>query len=586
MISRGANELTMSPPLVAPPQRRLHILLVEDNPGDAELVRDTLAGAADRVGITHVDSLAGARERLAERHVDVVLLDLSLPDAMGLEGVERLRLAAPDVPIVVLTGIHDEALGARALQAGAQDYLVKGESDERLLMRAMRYAIERHQVHAERTRLLAHEHAARIAAEAQRERAAFLAEVGQRLAGSLDDAGLDERLAEVATLAVPRFADCCVITRLHAVRRKLVAIKHVAPDQEELVRAHYRRAGESATAGADEPSVASEPLVSCDDAAQLGTAHEPWRSAMLRALGATSVMTAPLRSHQGTEGAMTFLHTAASGRVHGLEDRAMMQELGRSASLAIENARLYDEVRRAVGLREEFVAIASHELRTPLTTLTLQLESLRNLLVEVPEPLRERLMAKHTKLQKQAARLDHLVSDLLDVAQSSATHPALDLQRVDLRQLARQVAERLAEVAASAGCQVELQGSEPVVGRWDPRRLDQLLTNLVSNALKYGKGKPVEITCSLDERAALLSVRDHGIGIATADAKRVFERFERAVSARQFSGLGLGLHIARSIAVAHGGTISVSSELGQGATFQVRLPQTPPPRIEESPGIS
>ena len=161
MISPGANELTMSPPRVSSSQPMLHIVLVEDNPGDAELVRDTLAGARDRVDITHVDSLVGARARLAERHVDVVLLDLSLPDAMGLEGVERLRLAAPEVPIVVLTGIHDEALGARALQAGAQDYLVKGESDERLLLRAMRYAIERQQVHAERARMLAQEHAAR-----------------------------------------------------------------------------------------------------------------------------------------------------------------------------------------------------------------------------------------------------------------------------------------------------------------------------------------------------------------------------------------------------------------------------------------
>jgi signal transduction histidine kinase len=264
----------------------------------------------------------------------------------------------------------------------------------------------------------------------------------------------------------------------------------------------------------------------------------------------------------------------------------MMRDLARSASLAVENARLYNEARRAVSLREEFVAIASHELRTPLTTLTLQLDALKRLAAEAHEPLRERLLGKHERIQKQTGRLEQLVNDLLDMAQSRADHLALDVQTIDLRYLAQQVKERFAEVAAAAGCALSVQAPEPVVGRWDPRRLEQLLTNLMSNAMRYGKGKSVEIACSNGQHGAELSVRDHGIGIASADARRIFERFERAVSARQFSGLGLGLHIAHRIATAHGGSIDVHSELGQGATFLVRLPLEPPAARERSPVLS
>jgi signal transduction histidine kinase/CheY-like chemotaxis protein len=550
------------------------ILLVEDNPGDADLVRESLAGELAKVEIHHVVSLAQAEERLALGSIDVVLLDLSLPDATGLHGVERLLRLAPEVPIVVLTGTLDDRLGARAVQAGAQDYLVKGQTGEGLLIRAMRYAIERQQIHAERVRLLEREHAARVVAEAQRERASFLAEVSLRLAGSLVDAELDERLAEVASLAVPRFADCCVITRLGVSASKLVAVKHVAPDEEPILRGLYAEAGAVESSG----PVATP----ADDTLRAGSAPDPRCAALLGHLVTSSVITARLYSHAGTEGAITLVHTVESGRRHAAEDATMMADLARTAGLAIENTRLYNEIRRAVSLREEFVAIASHELRTPLTTLMLQLGSLEGLVAEAHEPLRGRLVAKHARIHKQVERLDQLMNDLLDVARSSAAQMSIDPQRVDLGRLIRQVRERLAEAAAKAGCSIEIHDPEPVVGRWDLHRLEQLVTNLTSNALKYGQGRPVEIACSIRDGAAVLSVRDHGIGIAPDDARRIFERFERAVSARQFSGLGLGLHIARGIAAAHGGSIVVSSQLGLGATFVVRLPLEPPPTTDRS----
>jgi signal transduction histidine kinase len=144
----------------------LRILLVEDNPGDARLIRETLRDGSLEFDLAHADRLAAALPRLEEGAADVVLLDLSLPDAHGLETVNRALAAAPGVPIVVLTGLDDETVAVNAVQAGAQDYLVKGQVEPGMLARALRYAMERKRLEIERARLLDREHEAREAAEA------------------------------------------------------------------------------------------------------------------------------------------------------------------------------------------------------------------------------------------------------------------------------------------------------------------------------------------------------------------------------------------------------------------------------------
>jgi signal transduction histidine kinase len=124
-------------------------------------------------------------------------------------------------------------------------------------------------------------------------------------------------------------------------------------------------------------------------------------------------------------------------------------------------------------------------------------------------------------------------------------------------------------------CPLRLRTNGPVVGRWDAMRVNQIVTNLLSNACKYGAGKPIDVVVEADEGVARLTVRDQGIGIAQADAERIFECFERAVSARHYGGLGLGLYITRQVVEAHGGNIGVSSEPGAGSTFVVELPLQP-----------
>src|SRR6266540_724532 len=187
----------------------MRVLLVEDNAGDAELVRVACDEAdAGAFALEHCETLADALARVRSAPApDVVLLDLTLPDASRFEGLRRLTEAAPELPVVVLTGSMDRALGAAAIQAGAQDYLVKGDEGMALLPRALRYAIDRHD-QAARARLLASERAARAAAEAARERMAVLAAASTAVSHSLEDR---HALSSLVSCVVPRFADWCAI---------------------------------------------------------------------------------------------------------------------------------------------------------------------------------------------------------------------------------------------------------------------------------------------------------------------------------------------------------------------------------------
>ncbi|HUJ24400.1 MAG TPA: ATP-binding protein [Myxococcales bacterium] len=256
------------------------------------------------------------------------------------------------------------------------------------------------------------------------------------------------------------------------------------------------------------------------------------------------------------------------------EDREFLVGLASQCAQALHRAQLFAAehsaraaAEAAVKAREEFLSIASHELRTPLTPLTLQLGVLKRL-----SPAE--LVPRVETAQRQVDRLSRLVVNLLDVTRIGAGALRLEREEVELDPMVRSLPERFHEEARRQGCALSVE-ARPVRGNFDGLRIDQVLTNLLSNALKYGAGKPVNVRLWTEGDRVRIAVTDQGIGIAVGDQERIFERFERAVSSREFSGLGLGLYISRQIVEAHGGTISVASKPGQGSAFVVDLPMTP-----------
>jgi PAS domain S-box-containing protein len=233
------------------------------------------------------------------------------------------------------------------------------------------------------------------------------------------------------------------------------------------------------------------------------------------------------------------------------------------------------ELRAAVQGRDEFLSIASHELKTPLTSMQLQVDGLERLMRSDPEgALRSgRLAWSLGAVNGQLGRLTSLVDVLLDVSRIAAGRLELEPAEVDIGELGRQAIERWRPAAAAAHCELVLHEGGEVRGTWDQLRLEQVLNNLLSNAIKYGQGHPVELAIEGDERRARVRVSDRGIGIAPGDQTRIFERFERAVSGRNYGGLGLGLWICRQIVQGMSGEIRLDSAPGQGATFVVELPR-------------
>jgi signal transduction histidine kinase len=169
-------------------------------------------------------------------------------------------------------------------------------------------------------------------------------------------------------------------------------------------------------------------------------------------------------------------------------------------------------------------------------------------------------------------RLVRLVEELLDVSRITSGRLDLQLERCDLADVAREVADRMSDQATRAGSPVKLKADGRISGTWDRIRIEQVITNLLSNAFRYAPGEPVELCVDEVQGRASIRVRDGGPGIPEGDHERIFERFERASRSRRHGGLGMGLYITREIARAHGGTIKVESEPGNGAEFIVELP--------------
>jgi len=551
----------------------LTILLIEDNPGDARLICELLADQrGTSFDVLQVDRLAGGLA-LSTAAIDVVLLDLCLPDSTGLDTFRTLHRSAPGLPIVVLSGLGDESVGMQAVREGAQDYLVKGTTDGASLARAVRYAVERQR--AER------------ALRSSEERFRLLAQAGVVLGASLDEPSI---LRSVVRLAVPAFADCCLVAVVEesgTVAR--VAIAFDDPAHPAAVPAFAQRAevpsGLLAHAGLSgvlasgsselRPRIAPEELGAVIPL--LGLTIDEAESEAVRQLQPRSSIVVPLGSHTRRLGAITFLR--GGGRLHFLADDLLLaEELGRRAGLAVANAQLYEVAQTSIRERDQLLGLVAHDLRNPLAGIAGYVD----LILLRGERSNELDTTSLEWLRRSRAIVRTMARDLADLldAASLQSGRTLSLRReaVDLVALARRLTADFQSLASNHVVHLEASPG-PVTGQWDAGRLERVLGNLLTNATKYSP-ENTPITVSVTQRAdtdgrrwAVLSVRDQGVGIPADELARVATRFFRASNVlRRFPGSGIGLAGAREVVEQHGGSLLVESEENRGTRVTVSLP--------------
>jgi signal transduction histidine kinase/PAS domain-containing protein len=361
-------------------------------------------------------------------------------------------------------------------------------------------------------------------------RATFLADAA-RLLSSLD---VKRALSSVAHLAVPHLGEICAVDLIHERKpeRLLIVGNDGDPDRAPAVHA-------GALGG----------------------------HSVIYTAGSRSHMAIPLMCRDEVLGLLTLV--APATRQYTKEDLELCEELGRRIALSIDNARLYEGARKAITGRDEFLSIAAHEIRGPLASIHLAAQSL----------LRGSLSPSATRtaldvIQREDRRLGRFVEDLLDLGRIRTGQLNFEIEVVDLGTIVRDVVSKFSGGLAQKGSAVTVTTGGALTGQWDRGRLEQVVTNLVSNAVKYGDGKPIQITAERSGDDAILRVADHGMGIETGKLARIFNPFERVVEARHYGGLGLGLHIAKTIVDGLGGTITVDSYPGAGATFTVKLPMS------------
>ncbi len=390
------------------------------------------------------------------------------------------------------------------------------------------------------------------------QRARFLSEASRVLGASLE---LREVLSRVCALAVPAAGDLCAV---HLIREE-TPLQEVAA--VPAVRERIDHGGPDAldTLGTAQVLASGGPV--SWSAAGGVAGPEP--------LGLARCISVPLVSRGQLLGVLTLGQLPGSDP--GIFSDELALELAGRVALAADNARLYEEAREAIRLRDEFLSVASHELRTPLTPLNLKLGLLRRLADQAGEGTlpAAQVAADIGIAARHVQRLTNLVDHLLDVTRIRAGRLQLQLELVDLAEVVRDAGARLASLAAESGSIIQVEAPEGCTGIWDRMRLEQIATNLLSNALKYGAGKPVQLRLEEEGPAAVvLSVRDAGVGMEPSVLDRIFGRFERGHSGRNYPGLGLGLYFTRQIVAALEGTISVESAPGEGSVFRVVLPRS------------
>ncbi len=401
----------------------------------------------------------------------------------------------------------------------------------------------------------------------------FLARASMLLSSSLDFAIIWDHLVN---LAVPFIADWCSVDIVNEQGvLEVAAIKHIDPAKVALIR-EYRQLypiSMSDTSGTPELIRTKQPqfLPEIPDAFLVAAARSPRELEIMRGLGATSSLNVPLVVRGKGVGGIAFVTSESRKRLTEA-DVAMAEELARHASLALENALLYQEARQAIALRDDFIVVASHELKTPVTSLKMYTQVLQRQLARTGEESQSRSLAK---MDAQLDKLTRLINDLLNVSRLQQGRLEFQEGAFDMNAVVRETIEHIRPTSEKHSIQLEGQIERPVWG--DRDRIGQVFTNLLTNAIKFSPGADRVLVRLIEApEQAVVSVRDFGIGIDQEHQSRIFDQFYRVTDPdeRTFPGLGIGLYISREIIRRHGGSIQVASEKGQGAEFRFSVPYT------------
>ena len=398
----------------------------------------------------------------------------------------------------------------------------------------------------------------------------FLTEASNTLSSSLD---YQTTLHQVARLAVPRIADWCIIDRYEDGKFRHVAVAHKDPKKVKWAREMRKKYPPDPNApyglykvvrtGKSEfyPHISDEMLVK--------VAKDKEHLKLLRNVGFTSAMIAPIFVGKKCIGTTTFV-SAKTERVYTQEDLVMAEELAQRAGVAIENALLYEEARRAIAVRDDFISIASHELKTPLTSLKIFLQVIQKQLARKGEEA----MAKNLgKIDQEVNKLNLLVGDLLNISRLQHGRLEFTMEKIDLDALVRETVKVIQPTTKKHAIHIEGKIGQMITG--DIERIKQVIINLLTNAIKYSpQADKILVKLTPQKDAAMVSIRDFGIGIDKEHQSKIFNLFYRAEGKqeRTYPGMGIGLYISREIIKRHGGIMTVESEKGKGSEFSFTLP--------------
>ncbi len=545
----------------------MRVLLVEDNDDDVLLIQESLSET--KISIARAERLSSALEQLANGGFDAVLLDLSLPDAQGLDTIGRVHSQAPGVPIVVLTGLDDEEAAVKAVEQGAQDYLIKGQVNGHLLVRSLRYAIQRHKAEEnlkERNRELL-----------------VLRKISETILGCLDLKMVLEQILEQAMLSGS--FDLGNIRLIDSSGDALeVAVARGYRDPNNVL-SHRRlsRTTEAAHSSHFSGRVFEQPCIEEHVQACSGLRT-------MRKEGVESFVQVPVCAEGRVLGIIQLAsHTP---RRFNNEEVRLLETIGNQMGIAVQRAQLYEETRRQASelekankLQADFTAMIAHDLRSPLMNITGVTEvMIGGMFGDVTEEQKKWLL----RMQANSRSLVDLVSDFLDVSKLESGYVEVRKERVDLAELIQENIENFRVLAQKKRISISdaVDLSLPAVNV-DPRRLDQVLGNLISNAIKFtGEEGETEVGAVLADASQIkVWVRDNGVGIPADEIGQLFQKYRQGGNAKCSSqkGTGLGLVICKMIVEAHGGKIWVESEPGQGSAFFFSLPATPADSADATP---